>query len=117
MSQNIERIIEWQTGMDFSFILVIGLGAILASSFMILAEITSRRVSIFRLPVFITFIVSMALMQPWRASSTQEVGMSVMMLVFVIMWAVTGWIIGAIPTALILPVFRWVSGMARKWVQ
>ncbi len=43
--------------------------------------------------------------------------MSVMMLVFVIMWAVMGWIIGAIPTALILPVFRWVSGMARKWVQ
>ena len=33
--------------MYFSFILVIGLGAILASSFMIFAEITSRRVSIF----------------------------------------------------------------------
>ncbi|MBB5984197.1 hypothetical protein [Sphingobium lignivorans] len=100
--------------MDFSFILVIGLSAILASASMIFAEVTSRRVSIFRLPFFAAYLLGLVLMQPWRVTSAEEAGMSAMMLVFMALWVAIGWIIGAIPTALILSIVRWVSATMRR---
>jgi hypothetical protein len=100
--------------MDFSFILVIGLSAILASAWMIFAEVTSRRVSIFRLPFIIAYLLGIALMQPWHVTSAEEAGLSAMMLFFMALWVAIGWIIGAIPTALILSIVRWASATVRK---
>lgn len=100
--------------MDFSFILVIGLGAVLASAFMIFAEVTSRRVSTFRLPFVVTYVFGIILMQPWRVTSIEEAGMSAMMLVFMALWVATGWIIGAIPTALIISAVRWAFGISKS---
>jgi hypothetical protein len=96
--------------MDFSFILVIGLSAILASAWMIFVEVTSRRVSIFRVPFIVAYLLGLALMQPWRITSAQEAGMSVMMLVFMVLWVAIGWLVGAGPTALLLSIVRWATG-------
>lgn len=100
--------------MDFSFILIIGLSAILASAWMIFAEVTARRVSIFRQPFVIAYLLGIALMQPWRIASAEDAGMSAMMLVLMALWVAIGWIIGAIPTALILSIVRWASAAVRK---
>ena len=100
--------------MDLSFILIIGLSAILASIFMIYAEFVSRRVSIFRIPFVIAYLFGLVLVQPWRIESAQEAGVSVMMLVFLAFWVAVGWIIGAVPTALTLSVVRRASGTHKK---
>jgi hypothetical protein len=100
--------------MDFSFILVIALAAILTSGMMIFAEVTSRRSSTFRLAFGISYLAGLALMQPWHGSSAQEVGMSGMMLIFMMLWVAIGCIIGGIPTALAISIVRWIAGFFRK---
>jgi hypothetical protein len=100
--------------MDFSFVLVMGLSAILASAWMIFAEVSSRRVSFFRVPFITAYLLGLALMQPWNLASVEAVGISAAMLLFVAFWVMIGWILGAVPTALIFSVVRWASGIARK---
>jgi hypothetical protein len=77
---------------------------------MIFVEITSQRVSIFRVPFIVAYLLGLALMQPWRIASAQEAGMSAMMLVLMVMCVAMGWLIGAGPTALLLSIVRWAAG-------
>jgi len=100
--------------MDFSFVLVIGLAAILMSALMIFSEVTSRRSSNFRLVFCISYFAGLALMQPWRVTSAEEVGMSAMMLIFIALWIAIGCIIGGVPTALAISIVRWTISVFKK---
>ncbi len=100
--------------MDFSFILVIGVSAILVSAMMVYSEVTSRRYSIFRLSFGICYLIGIVLMQPWRIASTQEVGMSIIILVFGAIWVALGCIIGAVPTALGIALVKWIRATLRR---
>lgn len=100
--------------MDLSFILIIGLNAILTSAMMVYSEVRSRRGSIFRLTFGISYLLGLAVMQPLRITSAEEAGMSVMMLIFMALWVMAGCLIGAAPTALALSMFRWAAGAIRK---
>jgi hypothetical protein len=100
--------------MDASFILVIGISAILTAGLMIFSEITSRRSSTFRLAFCASYLLGLALMQPWHIESTQEAGMSAAMLVFMAIWVAIGCILGAIPTAVVIGLARWFLSLAKK---
>lgn len=99
---------------DFSFILVIGLSAILMSGLMIFSEVTRRRGSSFRLAFGISYLLGLLLIQPWRIASPEEAGMSAMMLMFMAIWVAIGCIIGAAPTAFAISVVRWGVGAFKK---
>lgn len=96
--------------MDLSFILAIGLSAILTAVLMVLSEITSRRISTFRLAFGISYLLGLILMQPWRVASAEEAGMAGMTMVFLAIWVVIGCVLGAIPTALCVSLFGWIAG-------
>jgi len=100
--------------MDFSFIPVIALAAILMSIFMIFSEVASRRSSNFRLAFGISYLAGLALIQPWRVTSAEEVGMSAMMLIFIALWVAVGSIIGGVPTAFAISIVRWTISAFRK---
>lgn len=95
--------------MDISFILIIAASAILISGMMVYAEVTRRRRSIFRLTFGVSYLLGLALMQPWQVTSPQEAGMSVMMLIFMAIWVVIGCIMGAVPTAIGITLFKWIK--------
>ena len=93
--------------MDFSFILIIGLSAILSAAWLIMVHFTQRPGSKFRPPFVVSYLLGLAMMQPWRIASAQDVGMFAVLLLFMLpLWVTVGWLIGAAPTTLILHVFK-----------
>jgi hypothetical protein len=100
--------------MDVSFILVIGLSAVVTSGLMIFSEVTSRRGSTFRLAFGISSLAGFLVMQPWRAASPEEAGVSLMTLIFIPLWAAIGCVLGAIPAALVISAIRWLARLIDK---
>jgi hypothetical protein len=100
--------------MDVSFILIIAVSAILMSVMMVYAEVTRRRGSIFRVTFGASYLLGIVLMQPWQVGSTQEAGMSVVMLVFMAIWVAIGCAIGAALTATVIAIFSWIKKAAVK---
>ena len=96
--------------MDFSFIPIIGLSAILSAAWLILVHIKQRPGSKFRPPFLVSYLLGILMMEPWRIASAQDVGMFAVLLFFMLpLWVSIGWLIGAAPTALGLHIIKRVT--------
>lgn len=82
--------------MDFSVFFVMLLSALITAVLMIWSEVRSRRAPTFRPAFVLTYLLGVALVQPWRSASPGDAGRVALMLVFVGVWVLMGSIIGGI---------------------
>lgn len=86
--------------MDVSFILIIGLAAIITAVTMIYAEMATHRPPVMRISFGVPYVAGLLMMQPWHIQSFEDAGIAIAMLVFMAFWVVIGIVVGGIPAAI-----------------
>jgi hypothetical protein len=96
--------------MDFSYIILIPLTALITACWVIGAAVLSKKGPGFQGPFILSYGLGVIFMQPWRVVSWQELGMSAVMLVMLARWIAAGCIIGGIPTMIVVSVWKKLRG-------
>ena len=92
--------------MDFSGFILIPLAAVITACWIIGAAVFAKRRFGLRGPFLLSYGLGVIVMEPWRITAWQDLGMFAVMLVMLVLWVAGGCLIGAVPAALIVSIIN-----------
>jgi hypothetical protein len=98
--------------MDFSFVLIIPLAALISATTVIVMALVPRwkEQRSFRVSFGLSYLASALILQPWHGIALREVGFLFLGLALIFTWVVAGCLIGTAPAVLTVKTVRSIRG-------